>query len=109
MPGLPRFTGGLVGYVSYDAVRWIERLESPPPDTLGFPDLHLLLADTLVIFDSKEQKLLLLTHADQAQGEDQAYADAVRRGEELDDGDNPAIHRVAPMRMCFPIALSCGQ
>jgi len=83
VPGLPRFTGGLVGYVSYDAVRWIERLESPPPDTLGFPDLHLLLADTLVIFDSKEQKLLLLTHADLALGEDQAYAAAVRRVEEL--------------------------
>ena len=83
VPGLPRFTGGLVGYVSYDAVRWIERLESPPPDALGFPDLHLLLADTLVIFDSKEQKLLLLTHADLALGEEQAYAAAVRRVEEL--------------------------
>jgi len=83
VPGLPRFTGGLVGYVSYDAVRWIERLESPPPDDLGFPDLNLLLADTLVIFDSKEQKLLLLTHADLAQGADQGYAAAVARVEEL--------------------------
>jgi anthranilate synthase component 1 len=83
VPGLPRFTGGLVGYVSYDAVRWIERLPSPPPDTLGFPDLHLLLADTLVIFDSKEQKLLLLTHADLSLGEERAYAAAVDRVEEL--------------------------
>ena len=83
VPGLPRFTGGLVGYVSYDAVRWIERLESPPPDDLGFPDLQLLLAETLVIFDSKEQKLLLLTHADLALGENAAYDAAVARVEEL--------------------------
>ena len=83
VPGLPRFTGGLVGYVSYDAVRWIERLESPPPDDLGFPDLQLLLAETLVIFDSKEQKLLLLTHADLAQGREAAYDAAVARVEEL--------------------------
>ncbi|MEW6271342.1 MAG: anthranilate synthase component I [Thermodesulfobacteriota bacterium] len=83
VPGLPRFTGGLVGYVAYDAVRWIERLESPPPDDLGFADLHLLLADTLVIFDSRDQKLLVLTHADLSLGEERAYGEAVRRVEEL--------------------------
>jgi len=83
VPGLPRFTGGLVGYVSYDAVRWIERLESPPPDDLGFPDLQLLLAETLVILDSKEQKLLLLTHADLSLGRERAFDAAVARVEEL--------------------------
>ena len=95
VPGLPRFTGGLVGYVSYDAVRWIERLESPPPDDLGFPDLQLLLAETLVIFDSKEQKLLLLTHADLAQGREAAYDAAVARVEELArrlDEPTPPLH-----------------
>jgi anthranilate synthase component 1 len=100
VPGLPRFTGGLVGYVSYDAVRWIERLESPPPDDLGFPDMQLLLAETLVIFDSKEQKLLLLTHADLAEGRDAAYDAAVARVEELarrlDGPAQPLPARFAP-------------
>jgi anthranilate synthase component 1 len=64
VPGLPRFTGGLVGYVAYDAVRWIERLESPPPDDLGLPDLLLFLVDTLAIFDNQTQKMMILTHAD---------------------------------------------
>ena len=64
VPGLPRFTGGLVGYVAYDGVRWIEKLASPPPDDLACPDLCMLLVDTLVVFDSQEQKILLLTHAD---------------------------------------------
>ena len=86
-PGLPRFTGGLVGYLSYDAVRWIERLPSPPPDDLGCPDLCLLLVDTLVVFDSQAQRMLLVTHADVAGDADRtaAYAAAVRRIEEMAD------------------------
>ena len=46
--GLPRFSGGLVGYLSYDLVRFFERLPATAADDLGMPDLHLLLADTLV-------------------------------------------------------------
>ncbi len=96
VPGLPRFTGGLVGYVAYDAVRWIERLPTPPTDDLGFPDLGLLLVDTLVIFDSQAQKILVLTHADVSHpgGLDAAHAQAVRRIEELAarlDGPTPGL------------------
>src|SRR5690606_37552779 len=85
VPGLPRFTGGLVGYVSYDAVRWIERLDSPPPDDLGLPDLLLLLVDTLVVFDNQLQQTLVLTHADlgAAPSTAAAFAAAVERIEGL--------------------------
>jgi anthranilate synthase component I len=87
VPGLPRFTGGLVGYLAYDAVRWIERLPSPPIDDLGFPDLCLLLVDTLVVFDSQEQKTLVVTHADLAgsASADAAYRAAVERIGEIAD------------------------
>src|SRR5439155_1707286 len=44
VPGLPRFTGGAVGYLGYDLVRTIERLPAPPPDTLGLPDAVLMIA-----------------------------------------------------------------
>ena len=37
VPGLPRFTGGAVGYLGYDLVRSIERLSPGPTDTLAFP------------------------------------------------------------------------
>ena len=52
--GLPRFTGGAVGYLGYDLVRSIERLPHPPADTLGegVPDAVLMLTDTLVILDN---------------------------------------------------------
>jgi anthranilate synthase component I len=85
VPGLPRFTGGLVGYLAYDAVRWIERLPAPEREDLGFPDLYLLLADTLLVFDSQAQKILVLTHADVAGAASpaDAYAAAVARIEEL--------------------------
>ena len=45
-PGLPRFTGGAVGYLGYDLVRTIEHLPARPPDTLGLPDAVLMIADT---------------------------------------------------------------
>src|SRR5437773_7998508 len=52
VPGLPRFTGGAVGYLGYDLVRTIERLPWPPADTLALPDAVMMIADTLVIVDN---------------------------------------------------------
>src|SRR5207249_7480093 len=50
--GLPRFTGGAVGYLGYDLVRTVERLPHPPADTLGVPDAVMMIADTVVILDN---------------------------------------------------------
>ncbi|HEV2752076.1 MAG TPA: anthranilate synthase component I [Gemmatimonadales bacterium] len=52
VPGLPRFTGGAVGYLGYDLVRTVERLPRAPADTLGVPDAVMMIADTLVILDN---------------------------------------------------------
>src|SRR5712664_945850 len=52
VPGLPRFTGGAVGYLGYDLVRTVERLPHPPADTLDVPDAVMMIADTLVILDN---------------------------------------------------------
>ncbi|MBM4267600.1 MAG: anthranilate synthase component I [Deltaproteobacteria bacterium] len=84
-PGLPRLTGGLVGYVAYDAVRWIEKLESPPPDDLGMPDMVLLLVDTLAVFDNRQQRILLVSHADvtDESRREESRAEAERRIENL--------------------------
>lgn len=51
-PGLPRFTGGAVGYLGYDLVRSVERLPNPPANTTGVPDAVLMIADTVVIVDN---------------------------------------------------------
>ena len=49
--GLPRFYGGLVGYMGYDAVRFFERLPDKNPDDLNLPDCVFMLTDTILIFD----------------------------------------------------------
>ena len=67
-PTLPRFSGGLVGYFGYDCVRYFEpRLAaSQPPDVIGTPDILLMVADELVVFDALRATLTLVTHADPA-------------------------------------------
>ena len=55
---LPLFSGGMVGYMSYDAVRQFEpTLGPPPPDPLGIPDAVFMLADTLLVFDHRLRRL----------------------------------------------------
>jgi anthranilate synthase component 1 len=51
LPGLPPFAGGAVGMFAYDLVRTVEPLGEPNPDTLGIPDLALMLTDAVVVFD----------------------------------------------------------
>jgi anthranilate synthase component I len=52
VPGLPRFTGGAVGYLGYDIVRTIESLPDAPPDDRGLPDAWLMVTDTLLVLDN---------------------------------------------------------
>ncbi|MCY4472167.1 MAG: anthranilate synthase component I [Kistimonas sp.] len=65
LPELPRFHGGLVGYFSYDTVRYVEpRLSGKePPDTLNTPDILLMLMEDLVVFDNLKGRALLVTYA----------------------------------------------
>ncbi|MBS1252070.1 MAG: Anthranilate synthase component 1 [Anaerolineales bacterium] len=78
-PGLPRFVGGAVGYMSYDLVRFFERLPATAEQGLGLPLCDFLFTDTLVVFDHVKHKLLIiaLTHTE---GDPRAaYDDAIDR------------------------------
>jgi anthranilate synthase component 1 len=81
--GLPRFTGGLVGYFGYDTVRYIEpRLaECPNPDPLQTPDILLLVSEEVVVFDNLSGKLFVITLVDP--GREQAYERAHQRLDQL--------------------------
>ncbi|HET7396548.1 MAG TPA: anthranilate synthase component I [Gammaproteobacteria bacterium] len=83
LEGLPRFSGGLVGYFGYDIVAGIEpRLrDKSKPDALGCPDILLLRADELVIFDNLRGSLQLVVHADTEVPE--AFAQAQQRLDDL--------------------------
>ncbi|WP_049623707.1 anthranilate synthase component I [Frateuria defendens] len=79
LPDLPLFTGGLVGYFGFETVGYIEpRLAQwDRPDELGTPDVLLMLAEEVAVFDNLKGRLYLIVHADPAQP--QAYALAQRR------------------------------
>jgi anthranilate synthase component 1 len=96
LPGLPRFTGGLVGYFGYDTVRYIEpRLGAcPNPDLLGTPDILLLLSDEVVVFDNLAGRLYVVVHADPA--ESSAYDKALRRLDSLVAGLREGVIDYAP-------------
>jgi anthranilate synthase component 1 len=62
LPGLPRFAGGAVGYLGYEAVRYFEELPVPERDALGLPDGLFLLAETLLVFDHVRRRVMAVAH-----------------------------------------------
>jgi anthranilate synthase component I len=82
---LPRFVGGAVGYLSYDAVRYFEKLPDTAEKQLDVPDAAFLLPDTLVIFDHAKHQLIVLANAHNTGDPDAAYDDALNRIDQLID------------------------
>ena len=78
----PPFYGGAVGYLSYDAVRQFEPSIGPATkDELGLPDALFIIADTLLIFDHRLHRLLVVANAfiDEFATADEAHQDAEKR------------------------------
>ncbi|NNF58076.1 MAG: anthranilate synthase component I [Rhodothermaceae bacterium] len=86
-PDLPRFTGGAVGFIGYDAVRLLESLPVSPPDTLGLPDAVWGFFDTLAAFDHVRHQLILMTtvFVDDDTDLDALYAEAHERLIEMEE------------------------
>jgi anthranilate synthase component 1 len=87
---LPHFTGGLVGYAAYDLIRYYEgeKLQNPPADDRGLPDVLFGLYGELVVFDHVDKTIkvianALVTDGDPAAAMQSAYADACRRVDQL--------------------------
>jgi anthranilate synthase component 1 len=84
LPGLPRFTGGAVGFAAYDVVRYYEPLPHAPPDDRHLPDLLFGIYDTMVIFDHVVKTITVLSHAHLDEGPiEPAYAAACGRIEQM--------------------------
>ena len=79
LPGLPRFCGGAVGYLAYDAVRWFEKLPSHARDDLGLPDAVFVFGDVVSVFDNLTHTMKVVTHARAGSNPGAAYDAAVRR------------------------------
>lgn len=85
LPALPSFTGGLVGYFGYDAVRYIEpRLNNAPEaDPVGLPDIWMMLSKTVIVFDNLKDTLFLIVHVDVVDAD--AYSQAQQQLDVLED------------------------
>jgi anthranilate synthase component 1 len=85
--GLPPLTGGMVGYVGYDAVRRLERLPELADDDLRCPELVMLLATDLAALDHHEGTITFIANAvnwdNSPERVDAAYDDAVARLDEM--------------------------
>ncbi|MDZ4858991.1 MAG: anthranilate synthase component I [Candidatus Hydrogenedentes bacterium] len=76
---VPGFHGGAVGYMSYDQVRFFEKLPDENPDTLGLPDLYFMITDTILIFDHVNNLLKIVSNAHVEKNADGAYDAAVQK------------------------------
>lgn len=81
--GLPPLTGGMVGYIGYDAVRRWEKVPATTPDELRLPELAMMLATDVAVLDHSDGSLLLVANAVNFDATDErvddAWADAVDR------------------------------
>jgi anthranilate synthase component 1 len=62
VPGLPRFTGGAVGYLTYDAAAWFEPVPLQPPDGVA-DEAGFMLFDTVLAFDHVRHRILIIANA----------------------------------------------
>ena len=63
VPGLPRFSGGAVGFISYDMVRFFEDLPEDTADDLNVPDSQFIITDTMLVFDNISQTIKMVSNA----------------------------------------------
>jgi anthranilate synthase component 1 len=97
LPNLPAFVGGAVGYFSYDAVRYLEKLPDAPPNDLHVPEAYFAVTDALIVFDHLRHKVLVISLIDVARlrnVEGEGFTAAYRRA--ADDIRRVAERLAAP-------------
>ena len=89
--GLPRFSGGLVGYFGYDTIRFIEPklANCPSPDPIGNPDILLMISDEVVVFDNLSGRMYVVVHARPDRGD--TFASSQQRLRKIIDRINQPL------------------
>lgn len=83
IPELKRFTGGAVGYLSYESVNYFERLPTRKSDLLGLPESVFMMTTTFLMFDHLRHKIRVVSHVHVDDDIDLAYKQAIQRIDEL--------------------------
>jgi anthranilate synthase component 1 len=113
--GMPPFTGGMVGYLGYDIVRRLERIEDSTYDSLRLPELTMMLTSDLAVLDHWDGSVLLIAnainHNGRDTGVDEAYADAVARLDAMEADLSrpvPTAPAALPTTVSFGVSASFG-
>jgi len=77
--GLPRFCGGLVGYMGYDIIRFIEQIPDSCKDDLKIADIRLMLTDTILIFDHVRHTIKIVSNAHVKKGSGSAISASYKK------------------------------
>jgi anthranilate synthase component 1 len=111
VPGMPRFMGGAVGFLSYEYITRIEpTVPAAPHDELGLPLLYFLLSDTIVAFDRVKQTLRLIVNAHIGDDAGAAYDTATRAIADLQSAlQGPCPIAPAQLHDPGPLALPPGN
>ena len=81
---LPRFHGGAVGYVAYDAISYFEpRVPAMPADPQGLPESVFTFVDTLLVFDHVRHDIKVVSHVRLDGAVESAYAEATNKIEDM--------------------------
>ena len=102
MDNMPTFTGGLVGYFSYDYIKYSEpKLDLTDAEQQDFRDLDLMLFNEVIAFDHYRQKVLLITGV-MTDNLDKSYKQACEKLEEMTKlikkGEKKSSHNPSPVR-----------
>jgi len=107
LDGLPPFTGGLVGYFSFDYLGYSEpSAKTDAEDSEKFRDMDLMLFDKVIAFDNIRQKIVLIvnmqldepeTNYNKAKWELRQLADLLRRGEKKNEPGGKLLGEITPL------------
>ncbi|HOP06762.1 MAG TPA: chorismate-binding protein [candidate division Zixibacteria bacterium] len=110
LEGLPRFTGGAVGYFSYDCVRQVEHIPNDNPDTIGLPQLRFGFFREVIVFDHLKQEIVIIANILHDRGQSglkEKYDNAVKVLEDTVArlGLNRRTKRLSKIENSKPLAL----
>lgn len=107
-PGLPPLTGGAVGYIGYDGVRWIERIADRHERDSDLPDAQFHFYDTLIAFDHAKHRVHLIANVLLSRGasraeQEAAHAEAQGRLDALEESlERPLPREELPRLLTTP-------
>ena len=110
--GLPRFYGGLVGYIGYDTVRFFEKIPDKNKEGLNIPDTFFILTDTILIFDRLNHTLKILNNVILPKNKagvlkkKQLYLKAIEKIDSIHNDFNRSVASLGPVKRSGELSIS---